>query len=40
MKPQHIGPKEAVQIHKEVNSKKSVAVHWGTFNGLGSHEVK
>lgn len=39
MEPQHIGPKEAVVIHQEVKSKRSVGIHWGTFDGLGSHEV-
>ena len=24
-------PEEAVQIHLDVRSKKSVAIHWGTF---------
>ena len=38
MKPQHIDPYEAVIIHKEVKSKRSVGIHWGTFDGLGSHE--
>lgn len=38
MKPQHIGPEDAVKIHKEVRSKRSVGIHWGTFDGLGSHE--
>ncbi|CAC5389125.1 NAPEPLD [Mytilus coruscus] len=38
MKPQHIGPEEAVQVHNEVGSKCSVGIHWGTFDGLGSHE--
>ena len=27
----HVDPEEAVIIHKEVMSKKSVGVHWGTF---------
>lgn len=31
MKIHHINPEEAVQIHKDVRSKKSVAIHWGTF---------
>lgn len=31
MGPQHIGPEEAVQIHKEVRSRKSVGVHCCTF---------
>ncbi|KAL7079415.1 hypothetical protein ACQ4LE_001446 [Meloidogyne hapla] len=37
MHPQHIDPSEAVQIHKFVNSKKSIAVHWGTYE-MGSSE--
>ncbi|KAL3074346.1 hypothetical protein niasHS_015176 [Heterodera schachtii] len=36
--PQHIDPKEAVQIHELVKSKKSIAVHWGTFE-MGSYET-
>lgn len=31
LSPQHIGPEDAVQIHTELNSKKSVGIHWGTF---------
>lgn len=31
MKAQHINPDEAVQIHKDVNSKRSMGMHWGTF---------
>jgi N-acyl-phosphatidylethanolamine-hydrolysing phospholipase D len=27
----HINPEEAVQIHKDIGSRKSVAIHWGTF---------
>lgn len=29
---QHITPKQAVEIHKDVGTKRSVAVHWGTFD--------
>ncbi|NGX30686.1 MAG: hypothetical protein K940chlam8_00035 [Chlamydiae bacterium] len=29
--PVHVGPKEALDIHKEVKSKLSVACHWHTF---------
>ncbi len=32
MKEQHINPPEAVQIHKDLGTKRSVGVHWGTFN--------
>ncbi|XP_030411949.1 N-acyl-phosphatidylethanolamine-hydrolyzing phospholipase D [Gopherus evgoodei] len=31
MKYQHVNPEEAVRIHIDVQSKKSVAIHWGTF---------
>ena len=32
MKGQHINPAEAVMIHREIGSRKSVGIHWGTFN--------
>ncbi|MGZ8898536.1 MAG: MBL fold metallo-hydrolase [Limisphaerales bacterium] len=31
MKPMHVNPDEAVQIHLNVRARKSVACHWGTF---------
>ncbi len=31
MKGQHINPAEAVTIHKEIAARKSVGIHWGTF---------
>jgi N-acyl-phosphatidylethanolamine-hydrolysing phospholipase D len=31
MRPMHVNPEEAVQIHCDVGSKLSVAMHWGTF---------
>merc|ERR1719228_2494120 len=31
MKYQHVHPGEAVEIHKDVASKKSLGIHWGTF---------
>lgn len=31
MKAQHINPDEAVKIHKDVGSRKSMGIHWGTF---------
>ncbi|XP_024913023.1 N-acyl-phosphatidylethanolamine-hydrolyzing phospholipase D isoform X2 [Cynoglossus semilaevis] len=31
MKGQHVDPEEAVQIHLDLQAKKSVAIHWGTF---------
>ncbi len=32
MKPMHIGPEDAVRIHRDLESKLSVAMHWGTFS--------
>ena len=31
MKPYHVNPEEAVQIHLDIKSRYSVAMHWGTF---------
>jgi len=31
MKTQHVDPSEAVQIHIDIKSKKSLGIHWGTF---------
>ena len=31
MKPHHVNPEEAVMIHRDIRSKYSVAMHWGTF---------
>jgi len=31
MSPVHCSPQEAVQIHQDVNSQQSVAIHFGTF---------
>jgi N-acyl-phosphatidylethanolamine-hydrolysing phospholipase D len=31
MRPMHVDPDEAVQIHLDVRSRHSVASHWGTF---------
>jgi L-ascorbate metabolism protein UlaG (beta-lactamase superfamily) len=34
MKIMHLNPAEAVQVHKDVNARQSLAIHWGTFDGL------
>lgn len=31
MSPIHLDPEDAVEVHKDVRSKKSVGMHWGTF---------
>jgi len=31
MASHHVNPAESVQIHKDIGSRKSVAIHWGTF---------
>jgi L-ascorbate metabolism protein UlaG (beta-lactamase superfamily) len=31
MKDQHVDPAEAVRIHRDVRARRSVAIHWGTF---------
>ena len=32
MKFQHVNPEDAVLVHKDIKARKSVAIHWGTFN--------
>ena len=32
MKGQHVNPEEAVTVHREIGSRKSVGIHWGTFS--------
>ena len=31
MKAAHVNPEEAVKIHKDINSRYSIGIHWGTF---------
>ena len=31
MASQHVNPAEAVQVHLDINAKRSVGIHWGTF---------
>jgi N-acyl-phosphatidylethanolamine-hydrolysing phospholipase D len=32
MKDQHANPQEAVQMHLDLQAKKSIGIHWGTFD--------
>jgi L-ascorbate metabolism protein UlaG (beta-lactamase superfamily) len=31
MKDAHMNPAEAVRVHREVGARRSIAMHWGTF---------
>lgn len=33
-----MNPEEAVETHKLIRSKKSIGIHWGTYN-MGTYEV-
>jgi N-acyl-phosphatidylethanolamine-hydrolysing phospholipase D len=34
MKAQHLNPDDSVRAHKDLRTKRSVGIHWGTFHGL------
>ncbi|XP_017709896.1 PREDICTED: N-acyl-phosphatidylethanolamine-hydrolyzing phospholipase D isoform X2 [Rhinopithecus bieti] len=40
MKYQHVDPEEAVRIHTDVQTKKSMAIHWGTFALANEHYLE
>jgi N-acyl-phosphatidylethanolamine-hydrolysing phospholipase D len=32
MQPMHVNPEEAVQIHRDIGSRRSIAMHYGKFH--------
>jgi N-acyl-phosphatidylethanolamine-hydrolysing phospholipase D len=34
MQIMHLDPAEAVRVHKDVNARRSLGIHWGTFANL------
>jgi L-ascorbate metabolism protein UlaG (beta-lactamase superfamily) len=38
MGPVHVDPAQAVKIHEDVQSKKTIAMHWGVF-GLADEDM-
>jgi len=34
MQIMHLDPAEAIRVHKDVNARRSLAIHWGTFENL------
>ena len=36
-KPNHMNPEESVKCHMDLESRQSVAIHWGTFTLTGEH---
>jgi len=40
MQAQHVSPDEAVQIHIDTRSKKSIGIHWGTWALANEHYLE
>jgi L-ascorbate metabolism protein UlaG (beta-lactamase superfamily) len=34
MQIMHLDPAEALRVHQDVNARRSIAIHWGTFENL------
>ena len=37
MEPVHMNPEDAVKLHRYLNVKQSIGMHFGTFHGAGAH---
>jgi len=37
MRPVHVNPPEAVKMHRDIDSEKSIGMHWGTFKLADNH---
>lgn len=40
MKDSHVNPEEAVKIHQDIKSQKSLGIHWGTFKLTYEHYLE
>lgn len=40
MKYVHVNPEEAVRIHQDIGSARSVGIHWGTFRLTYEHYLE
>lgn len=38
MSPIHCSPEDAVRVHKDIKSKRSVGMHWGTVSNHHPHQ--
>lgn len=39
MRAHHINPAEAVKVHREIGSKRSFGIHWGTLEGISDEAL-